>query len=114
MFEYILLTYKSEELDPESCHRFMSEMDDLDLDPHNNENIPMVLGSNQTIRKYEDSPIKSCNIIYARHGWEMIQAEIKSAVENEADLDTLKKLSDLSWEYWTEMLAYCFRTGEQP
>ena len=95
-FEYILLIYKGEELSPEDCCRFISGVDDLELDPHNNPNKPIVLGSNQTIAKYEDSPIKSNNFIYARHGWETIRDHIKA----ETNPDELQALDKLQMEYY--------------
>ena len=61
MFTYVLITYKGESIAKDDCYIFQSDLPDLSIDPHNNDDVPIVLGSNQTIYDIEDSPYVPSN-----------------------------------------------------
>ena len=55
-YTYVLITYSGEEISKEDCYIFQSEKHGLSEDPHNNDDVPFAVGSNQTIYDIEDSP----------------------------------------------------------
>ena len=55
-YTYVVITYNKEEILKDECYIFQSEKFGLSIDPHNNNDVPFSIGSNQTIFNIEDSP----------------------------------------------------------
>ena len=56
MIQYSLLTYDNRG-DIIACRPFESEFDDLAINPHDNQNVPFTVGSNQYIVHWGDDGV---------------------------------------------------------